>query len=225
MKSKVSEKEKAIFLRRKGLSYKEILLEVPVAKSTLSLWLQDLPLTQFEKSTLRKRLDGNISRGRIRAAASLRNLRKTKDEIERKNSRVEFDANRNDPFFQLGVGLYWAEGAKRTSSFGFMNSDPEMISVMIYWIEKFLIVEKEEIRLRLFTHKPFKDEAQEEYWSERTGIGMGNFGKTIYKPSGLLVKKRPNYKGCIRIELGKVVYLRKMAHWQQMLIEHYRKQR
>jgi orotate phosphoribosyltransferase-like protein len=52
MKKLVQEKEKAVELRRKGLSYKEILKQVPVAKSSLSLWLKDLPLTKDEKTVI-----------------------------------------------------------------------------------------------------------------------------------------------------------------------------
>mgnify|MGYP000140241659 CR=1 FL=1 len=36
------EKEKAITMRKEGKTYSQILAVVPVAKSTLSLWLQDV---------------------------------------------------------------------------------------------------------------------------------------------------------------------------------------
>ena len=49
---KKKEKAAAIRLRKKGLSYKEILEQVPVAKSTLSLWLRDIPLDQTQKDRL-----------------------------------------------------------------------------------------------------------------------------------------------------------------------------
>ncbi len=56
--SKNSQKEKAIALRRKGLSYSEILKEIPVAKSTLSLWLRSVGLAKKQKQRLteKKRL-------------------------------------------------------------------------------------------------------------------------------------------------------------------------
>jgi transposase len=46
----------AIQLRREGYSYSEILKKVPVAKSTLSLWLRSVNLTnsQKQKLTLKK---------------------------------------------------------------------------------------------------------------------------------------------------------------------------
>ncbi len=44
MKHISGEKEKAIALRKQGKTYSEILAKIPVAKSTLSLWLHDVGL-------------------------------------------------------------------------------------------------------------------------------------------------------------------------------------
>jgi len=50
--------EKAIVLRRQCLSYREILNQIPVAKSTLSLWLQSVHLSVPQKQALtQKKLD------------------------------------------------------------------------------------------------------------------------------------------------------------------------
>ena len=80
MHKKVREKKEAIFLRKKGYTYNEILQKVSVSKSSLSEWLKDLPLTKDEKSMLRTRKDSNISKGRIRAATAhhLNRLRRDK---------------------------------------------------------------------------------------------------------------------------------------------------
>jgi hypothetical protein len=223
MISKVREKEKAMELRRKGYSYKEIQEVIPVAKSSLSLWLKDFPLTDSEKHTLKGRKDGNISRGRIRAAASNRMRRVVRDGFLFRDAKREFEEKSKDPFFHVGVALYWGEGAKRNTYFCFTNSDSEMMAVMVTWIEKFLSVKKTEIRARLYTHKPFAHENSEKYWSDSLGLPIANFRKTVYKPTRLLVKKRPNYKGCLRIELPGVTNLRKMLFWQKMLFERYKK--
>lgn len=50
--SKYREEEKAVKLRKKGLSYLEILKEVPVAKSTLSLWLRNVDLSKPQRQRL-----------------------------------------------------------------------------------------------------------------------------------------------------------------------------
>lgn len=49
MFAKLEEKKKAIILRKKGFSYTEIIKEVAVSKSSLSLWLSKYPLTKFQK--------------------------------------------------------------------------------------------------------------------------------------------------------------------------------
>lgn len=222
MIAKVQEKQKAIELRRKGHSYQEILKEVKVSKSSLSLWLMDMPLNEDEKQLLKKRKDSNISRGRIRAAASNHMRRVVRDGFLLKDSKKEFEEKSKDPLFHIGVALYWAEGSKRSPYFGFTNSDLDMLMLMIGWVRKFLEVREEEIALRLYSHRPFAHENFELFWSKKTGIPLSNFKKTIYKEGGSLVKRRPEYKGCVRLELYKVTYLRRMKYWQQMLIERYK---
>jgi len=64
-KSKYPEKLKlkAIKLRKKGLSYGEIKRKVPVAKSTLSLWLKTVPLTPKQREYLYTKRIINLARG------------------------------------------------------------------------------------------------------------------------------------------------------------------
>lgn len=226
MKAKVLEKEKVIALRRKGLTYREILQQVPIAKSSVSLWLKDFPLTKTEKNILSERRNKDMTRWRARAGASLRRAKEERNKITFEQSRIEFKKNINDSLFQVGIALYWAEGSKRSDSFSFINSDLNMTKLMVDWVDKYLISgDSCQIRMRVFTHKALESEHHEQWWSKELGIPMSRFGKTIFKTqNGLIVKKRPDYKGCIRIELGKVVHKRRMDYWQQMLIEYYEKQ-
>ncbi|HEY4508656.1 MAG TPA: hypothetical protein VJC13_00010 [Candidatus Paceibacterota bacterium] len=224
MKTKVLEKEKAIELRKMGNSYKDILSQVFVSKSTISSWLKDLSITSEEKKLLKERIDTNISRGRIKSATAIRRNRLDREKKLFIQAKSEFEVFKNDPMFFVGVGLYWAEGSKRSSTFHFMNSDPEMVVFMISWCRKFLLKEVNNISLRLYTHRLFESENLEEYWSKTTGISLSKFKKTVYKPSGLGYKKRPMYKGCMRIEISKGMHLlRKMQFWQQLLVGEFRK--
>lgn len=223
MRTLFREKELATALRKRGYSYREILERVPIAKSTLSLWIQDLPLTRSEKQVLKDRKDTNISRGRIKAAATLRQRRLERERVVWKEAAVEFEQFHTDPFFQLGVALYWAEGSKRSSGFAFTNSDQDMIALMVTWIERFLGLKRSFLKARLYIHKPYAHEDCELSWQKRIGISAGNFQRTIYKPTGLLIKKRPGYKGCLRINIDKKTFLVRMLFWQSMLIDEYRK--
>jgi len=60
---KSTEKCKAIALRRQGLSYREVLAQVPVAKSALSLWLRELLLSKRQKQRLTEKKKASLQRG------------------------------------------------------------------------------------------------------------------------------------------------------------------
>lgn len=225
MKALVREKQKAIALRKKGYSYSEILKEVPVAKSSLSLWLKDLPLTKSEKEVLRKRKNSNISSGRIKAASELRKRRLEREKMWLNEAEVVFSQLRNDPMFHIGVSLYWAEGSKRSNQWQFSNSDPEMIEIMLQWLEKFFSYHRTKLAYRIYAHDAYADQNIEKWWRECLELGVAKFGKTTRKPTVLGYSKRPGYKGCFRIEVPKSRHLLcKMRFWQKMTVAHFVKQ-
>lgn len=224
MKALVQEKELAIELRKQGLSYKEILERVPVAKSTLSLWVKDLPLTKDERAVLRSRTDKNISRGRIKAASELRKRRLVREKAWHKEAQILFDAHKDDPLFHTGIALYWAEGAKRVNQWSFMNSDVDMIRVMQRWLVVYTSVPHKQVEYRLYVHRPYLDQGCEHWWCQQLHVGEDQFLKTVIKPTQRKVKKRPQYKGCIRMEVRKSKYLLcKMKFWREMQVEYYLK--
>lgn len=55
----------ALKLRRKGLSYSEILIKVPVSKDTLSKWCRDVILSPAQMARLLERKLKGTERGRI----------------------------------------------------------------------------------------------------------------------------------------------------------------
>ncbi len=224
MVPKLIEKNRAIELRRQGLSYKEILKEVLVSKSSLSLWLKDFPLTAEEKIFLRKRKEGNITRGRIRAGAVHRRNRLIREKEYFISAKTIFKQYKDDPLFHIGIALYWAEGARRHNQFLFTNSDYEMALVMIHWLEKFVQRERITLRYRLYIHKPYAHEHLEALWMKKLGVSEAQFVKTVYKPTNLGVKKRPGYIGCLRIEVPKShALLCQMKFWQSMQFEYLMK--
>lgn len=203
MKSKFEEREKAQKLRRQGLSFREIRKIVPVSKSSLSAWLRFLSLSPEETKQLKDRARKNVDNGSERAALSNRTKRIGREEVAKREANALLEKYKNDPLFILGVGLYWAEGSKRTSSFSFTNSDPGMVKFMIIWLSRYFNTPKEAIFLRVQSHEDFKPENYELFWSEYTGIPMKQFKKTTYKVNKHgLFKKNPIYKGCVRLEIG-----------------------
>jgi len=204
MKARLEDKYRAIELRKGGFTYKDIMKEIGVSKSLLSGWFKFLKLSEEEEEQLNMRAKANRDNGNTRAAVSNRKKRISREKLAFEEAGRIFESSKNDPMFILGIGLYWAEGSKRTDSFQFMNSDPKMIKFMILWLKKYLRVSKNRIFLRIFTHEDFKLEKYEHFWENETGIALGQFKKTCYKPNRHgIYKKNPEYKGCARIEVSK----------------------
>ena len=100
-----------------------------------------------------------------------------------------------------------------------------MNAFMLMWIEQFVGNSRKNLRFRLYIHKLYAHENCELWWQTKMNILPMQFRRTIYKPSGRGIKKRPQYKGCLRFEVPRSKGLMmKMKFWQSMLVEYYQKQ-
>lgn len=223
MNKNVQLKNMAINLRKEGRSYSEIVKELGLAKSTLSNWLKGIVLTEQQNIDLYNRLEDKISRGRLRTSIALKAKRIVRENRVYTEAEREFKKYIQDPFFVIGISLYWAEGSKKDGGFSFINSDPNMIVLIVKWIKKYVTNNESLLKYRLFIHYPYKDEKCEEYWAELLNVSINNFQKTIYKPTPHIVKKNPIYKGCLRIVINRIDMLRKVIAWQKLLIQYYDK--
>ena len=216
--SKIKEKEKAIKLRKRGLSYSEILKEVKVAKSTLSLWLRSVGLSKQQKQRLTKKKLASMRRGwearhqqRIDITNAIKN--KAKADIGRISKRE---------LWLMGVMLYWAEGHKekaKSSSVRFTNSDPQMIRLFLKWLYDICFFSKKDISCEIYLHETAKirEENIRKYWSEIIDIPLIQFQKTRWKKNKINTKRKnigENYNGLIRINVKKSGnFNRKIAGW------------
>lgn len=222
MKSRLDDKNRAIELRKSGLSYKEIQKTIIASKGVLSGWFRHLELSEKEVDNLHNNSQIKQFNGRIKA--SLTNKRKRLEREKNANdfAKERFDVLKGDSMFLVGISLYWAEGSRKTGNFQFINSDPDMIDFMYKWIQKYLKVEKESIKFRLFTHKVKDYEMHLPFWANLLNVESNTFQKTIFKPTVHTIKKNPAYNGCLRLTIFSIYQLRLMKAWQKLLIEYYR---
>lgn len=222
MKARLEDKKLAIELRKKGLSYGEIQEQIKVSRSLLSGWFKYLKFTQEEEDYLKSRIKDRRDKGRIRSTISNRNRRIAREVVAFEYAKKMFDVYKKQSFFLTGVALYWAEGSKRTGEFQFINSDPDMVVFMYKWMNKFMnIDDKFDVKFRLFIHKIPGYENCHQFWSQKLGIKMDCFEKTIYKPTQHTIKKNPNYKGCLRLSVPGIHGLRVIKAWQKLLVQYY----
>ena len=130
---KLEEKELALKLRRKGLSYSEIQKKVFVSKDTLSRWCRDVILTPEQLGGLRKKRLKGAERGRIIGAKKQQRdrIRRTKKLLEQGEKEVGLLSKRDR--FISGIALYLGDGLKGDKGIGFSNSNPKTISFMMKW--------------------------------------------------------------------------------------------
>lgn len=189
-------KERAIILRQKGYSIKEIAEKLKISKSTSSYWLSSIKLNKKAQNRLEKRK----ILGQYKALATFKNKRKElikEYNLEAINALSKINLN-NNTFKLLCSFLFWAEGSKNTSYLSFINSDPVMITTFIKLLRLAYPLKEEKFRALVHIHEYHNETKIKDYWSKITKIPLTQFSKSYQKPH---TKKRirEGYQGSLRI--------------------------
>lgn len=197
-------KNKAIRLRKKGLSYREIGKDVNVSKSTLSAWLKNIALSDDHRKRLYTKQILYLSKG-----SSSQKERRTR-EIDDIISKAEKEINPHmslNTLQLMGAALYWAEGTKN-NMFELTNSDPHLILFFVRWMYQIFQMPPQSLKARLNIYPQQNENQIKNFWSELTGIPTTNFGKSYVKPLSIGFKKNNLYYGTIRIEVPKSINIK-----------------
>ncbi|MES2087598.1 MAG: hypothetical protein V4467_01250 [Patescibacteria group bacterium] len=213
-------KEETIALRRKGLSYSEILKQIPVAKSTISLWLRDVGLAKKQKQVItEKRIAG-----RLRGVDAVRRnkIRRVKDIKD--SARQEVASLIRDPFWLTGVILYWAEGSKEHAiacPVKFTNMDLQAHKIFLNWIHQYLQVVDGDTRFELFIHEKADVESAKKYWKQNLKFREDKL-KVYFKKHNPKTKRRrvgEDYRGVLSVIVSRSISLnRKIAGWVEGVV-------
>jgi transposase-like protein len=195
-------KEKAIRLRlKKQLGYGAIKKQIPVAKSTLSNWLRQFPLSKERIDELKKEgwLKSEIKIERFRAAMRKKREDKDKEEYERylKHFRKSISSR---VFFASGLMLYLAEGAKTNYyTISIANTDPRIIKFFTRWLYKFFGVPKDKLKVFLHLYESMNIEKERKFWKDELGFNDSQFYKpyiTKNKKTSFLYKESFRHGTC-----------------------------
>ncbi|MEV4440512.1 hypothetical protein AB0K09_16100 [Streptomyces sp. NPDC049577] len=187
-------------LRVAGRSYDEIVTELGVSKSSVSLWVRDLPKPQRTAERMRE-----IAEARW---APYRATREAERLDARQKAAGEIGAMTDRELFLVGVGLYWSEGTKSKphrprERVAFINSDPDMICLYLRWLA-LLGVKRERLRFFVMIHENADVAAAERFWAELVGVEVGALGKTtLKKHNAKTVRKNvgEHYRGCLIVHV------------------------
>lgn len=203
-------------MRLRGMTYDRIQLELGCSKSSISLWVRDLPKPDRPPRT-REEASAIAKRG---WEATLRQR-----EIERQRTKLaaarEVGKLTDRELFLVGVGLYWSEGSKSkphnpTERATFINSDPDMIQLYLAWLS-LLGVEPERLRYRVMIHESAQVAEAERYWAELIGVDVTTLERTTLKkhnPKTVRKNVGEGYRGCLVVRVLKSADLyRRIEGW------------
>lgn len=180
MEQKEKEKMLARHLRKRGLSLKDIAVKLNVAKSSVSIWVRDVKLTKKQVAFLKHKAHlQEIIKKRVETRLRNENERRRKIFLAHKQKLSKFKLNK-DTLIAIGSMLYWAEGGKAPSNkvFGFSNSDPLMIKVMLSFVRNICKVPENKLRGHICLHSHLNPRQAEKFWSEISQIPISQFHKT-----------------------------------------------
>lgn len=195
MKIKTQEKKKAVALRRRGYSFREISEILNVSKSTASLWTRDVKLSK----RAHKRIEELSIKGRRKANNTNWQKRITEDEAILGEVEKYF-ADKKFSGLDLRIAcalLYWCEGSKG-NKMTFTNSDPEMIKFYLTILRSAFVIDEKKFRVVVHLHSYHNMEKQLSFWSHITSIPLTQFTKPFLKKN-TGINKKPGYQGCINI--------------------------
>ncbi|MFG2997671.1 hypothetical protein [Streptomyces sp. NPDC048340] len=219
-------RERARELRLEGMTYDEIQVELGCSKSSISLWVRDLPKPQPRYTEEQHRALMN---------AGLKKLRQSQDDARqatKKSAHDEVGTMTDRELFLVGVGLYWAEGHKsksyaRRERVIFVNSDSDMIHLFLAWLE-LLGVTPHRIRYRVMIHETADVTGAEHYWADQVRVDHCELQRTTVKrhnPKTVRKNVGEDYRGCLVIGVldSADLYCRIEGWWSRMAVEARRR--
>lgn len=122
-----------------------------------------------------------------------------------------------DSLFWLGLGLYWAEGAKTERWRAvFYNSDPSINRAMMSFFREVCDISDDEIRIQLLLHSNIEEKGAKLYWSQILDMPVTSFYKASYVVSRASKGKRPKMRlpyGTVQISVSGKIIANKIKGW------------
>jgi hypothetical protein len=172
---KTAEQQQARDLRARGWSIGEIERQLGVSRSSVSIWVRDVPLD----AGARARLDRRSMRGpMISAARSRARARATRAGYQQEG---RLRARTESGEYAAGCMLHWAEGDKTRNAVRFANSDPELLATFARFLRKHFDVADEQMTIscNLFADHCERQAAIERFWLAKLGLPRSQLRKTI----------------------------------------------
>ncbi len=214
---------KARELRGQGLDYEEIAAALGVAKSSVSLWVRDLPRpARLSYAECRKR----SAEGARRYWEAERPVREARRAAVREAAAAEIGELTKREILIAGAIAYWCEGAKnkpyrRSDRVIFTNSDPALIQFFLRFLTA-AGTPQENLTFQVYIHENADVRSAELFWLNVTGARPEQFRRASLKrhnPKTVRKNVGDDYRGCLRIDVRRSTGLyRRIEGWAQAIV-------
>jgi hypothetical protein len=190
---------------RRNVDYEEIAAELGVSKSSVSLWVRDLPRpARLSYEECRRRSE----EGTRRYWEAERPLREAARAADRAAAAAQIGPLSDRELLIAGAIAYWCEGTKskpprRNDRVVFMNSDPSLIRFFLRFLSA-AGIPADGVIFRVCIHESADAEAAERFWLRATGARPEQFrNPTLKRHNPRTVRKNvgADYHGCLRIDV------------------------
>jgi hypothetical protein len=175
---KTDERKQARRLRSEnGLSMREIAARLSVSRSSVSLWVRDIALTEEQHEALRQR--NPIYNGQLAGNSTTSARRRAERRSFQEHGRAL--ARRGDATHAAGCMLFWAEGSRNQNSVRFSNSDPEMVRTFVDFLRRYFDLADEQIRLtcHLYADHAERQREIEHFWLDVTRLPEASLCRSV----------------------------------------------
>jgi hypothetical protein len=190
-RGKLWEREEARRLRAMGKTLQQIADTLDVSKSSVSVWVRDVPFTPSKRRT------GAQRRPHPFHERKLREIEECNEEGIHRLGTLDESA-----FLAAGIALYAGEGAKRDHAVMFANTDASMIRFFCAWLRHFFEVDESRLRVRVYLHEGLDLEAAHRAWAEVTGVPLSQFRAPYRAVADPSMRRNKHDHGCCYVYLS-----------------------
>jgi len=212
----------ARYLRLQGLDYEEIVARLGVSKSSVSLWVRDLPRPpRVAPDECARRTSERMRRYWTAERRVLAERRAAASAAASAAAAASIGSLTDREILIAGAVAYWCEGAKnkphrRADRVTFTNSDPELISFFLLFLDV-AGIPRSDLAFQLQIHETADVASAERFWLALTGARPEQFRKTSvrrHNPETTRKNTSDGYHGCLRIDVMRsCVLYRKIEGW------------
>ncbi|MEK7662339.1 MAG: hypothetical protein AAB355_02505 [Patescibacteria group bacterium] len=212
LSDKVVIKQRAIRLRKRGLTYNYIEKKLGIRRSTLDYWLNGLELTPKALSKIKRKKIISLQKARAKAVIWHNEQKQKRLNLAKHNAKILVShIRKTNNVMKLALAiLYMGEGFKSIEETGLGSSDPLILRFFIKALRKLYGLKSNNFRCQLSLRMDQNAEKTKAYWSKELNLPLSTFMHVFYDKRAI-GRTYPSYKGVCQVRCGNVAIQRELV--------------